>query len=232
MIAPGSRLKCYHSIPGSPGLAGHPSDLSRECSRFPWKVELHSQQAKGGDSQTNAQEGTTMKRSLSFLMIPILALWIGAFAAGTAAAGMKHQGEHSMRGTVTDIDHTTGMLSRKMRRASWTCTFRPRLSRKSRMAISLPFTWASRLGVPQRAHRRNGVARAAAPTRTALFRLFDDSVCGILGQGDDPAVYLGLPNSARLSLLPRCDGKVWVSPPRSVDCGAPGSLAGMIKAGQ
>jgi hypothetical protein len=54
-----------------------------------------------------------MKRSLSFLMIPIMALWIGALVAGTAAAGMKHQGEHSMRGTVTDIDHTTGMLSLK-----------------------------------------------------------------------------------------------------------------------
>jgi hypothetical protein len=46
-------------------------------------------------------------------MIPIMALWIGALAAGTTAAGMKHQGEHSMSGTVTDIDHTTGMLSLK-----------------------------------------------------------------------------------------------------------------------
>jgi hypothetical protein len=54
-----------------------------------------------------------MKKSLYFLMIPIIALWIGALAAGTAAAGMKHQGEHSMSGTVTDIDHKTGMLSLK-----------------------------------------------------------------------------------------------------------------------
>jgi hypothetical protein len=54
-----------------------------------------------------------MKRSWYFLMIPIIALWIGALAAGTAAAGMKHQGEHSMSGTVTDIDHKTGMLSLK-----------------------------------------------------------------------------------------------------------------------
>jgi hypothetical protein len=54
-----------------------------------------------------------MKRSWYFLMIPIMVLWIGALAAGTAAAGMKHQGEHSMSGTVTDIDHTTGLLSLK-----------------------------------------------------------------------------------------------------------------------
>jgi hypothetical protein len=49
-----------------------------------------------------------MKRSLRFL---IIALWIGALAVGTSAAGMKHQGEHSMSGTVTDIDPQTGKLS-------------------------------------------------------------------------------------------------------------------------
>jgi hypothetical protein len=49
-----------------------------------------------------------MKRSLRFL---IIALWIGALAVGIAAAGMKHQGEHSMSGTVTDIDPQTGKLS-------------------------------------------------------------------------------------------------------------------------
>ncbi len=54
-----------------------------------------------------------MNRSWYVLMIPIMALWIGALAAGTAAAGMKYQGEHSMSGTVTDIDHTTGLLSLK-----------------------------------------------------------------------------------------------------------------------
>ena len=54
-----------------------------------------------------------MKRSWYVLMIPIMALWMGALAAGTAAAGMKHQGEHSMSGTVTDIDHKTGLLSLK-----------------------------------------------------------------------------------------------------------------------
>lgn len=49
-----------------------------------------------------------MKRAFHFLMI---VLSIGALAVGTAAAGMKHQGEHSMSGTVTDIDHQTGKLS-------------------------------------------------------------------------------------------------------------------------
>jgi hypothetical protein len=49
-----------------------------------------------------------MTRSLRFL---IIALWIGALAVGTAAAGMTQQGEHSMSGTVTDIDPQTGKLS-------------------------------------------------------------------------------------------------------------------------
>jgi hypothetical protein len=51
-----------------------------------------------------------MKRTLYVLMI---GLWIGALAVGTSAAGMKHQGEHSMSGTVTDIDHQTGLVSLK-----------------------------------------------------------------------------------------------------------------------
>lgn len=54
-----------------------------------------------------------MQRAWSFLIIPIMTLWIGGLAVGTAAAGMQQQGEHSMRGTVTDIDHQTGLLSLK-----------------------------------------------------------------------------------------------------------------------
>jgi hypothetical protein len=50
-----------------------------------------------------------MKRAVYVLTF---ALWIGALAVGTAAAArMKHQGDHSMSGTVTAIDHQTGMLS-------------------------------------------------------------------------------------------------------------------------
>lgn len=50
-----------------------------------------------------------MHRVLSILVI---ALWVGALALGTAAAAeMKHQGEHAMSGTVTDIDPQTGKLS-------------------------------------------------------------------------------------------------------------------------
>ena len=49
-----------------------------------------------------------MKRVLPVLVIM---LWIGALAVGTASAGTKHQGEHSMSGTVTDIEHQTGKLS-------------------------------------------------------------------------------------------------------------------------
>jgi hypothetical protein len=50
-----------------------------------------------------------MKRVFSILA---LALWIGALAMSTAAAAeMKHQGEHSMSGTVTAIDPQTGKLS-------------------------------------------------------------------------------------------------------------------------
>lgn len=41
----------------------------------------------------------------------IITLGIGALVVGTAAAGTKHLGEHSMSGTVTDIDHQTGKLS-------------------------------------------------------------------------------------------------------------------------
>jgi hypothetical protein len=41
-----------------------------------------------------------------------IALSVGALAMSTGAvAGMKHQGEHSMSGTVTDIDPQTGKLS-------------------------------------------------------------------------------------------------------------------------
>jgi hypothetical protein len=49
-----------------------------------------------------------MRRVLSCL---IVTLWIGALVVGTGAAGTKHQGEHAMSGTVTDIDHETGKLS-------------------------------------------------------------------------------------------------------------------------
>src|SRR5262244_989987 len=53
--------------------------------------------------------GSTMHRVLRILVI---ALWVGALALGTAAAAeMKHQGEHAMSGTVTDIDPQTGKLS-------------------------------------------------------------------------------------------------------------------------
>jgi hypothetical protein len=46
------------------------------------------------------------------LSILVIALWVGALALGTAAAAeMKHQGEHAMSGTVTDIDPQTGKLS-------------------------------------------------------------------------------------------------------------------------
>jgi hypothetical protein len=42
----------------------------------------------------------------------VIALWVGALAlAPAAAAGAKHQGEHSMTGTVTDVDPQTGKLS-------------------------------------------------------------------------------------------------------------------------
>jgi hypothetical protein len=52
-----------------------------------------------------------MKRALYVLAF---ALWIGTLAMGTAAAAeMKHQGEHSMSGTVTAIDPQTGKLSLK-----------------------------------------------------------------------------------------------------------------------
>jgi hypothetical protein len=49
-----------------------------------------------------------MQRAVYCLMI---ALWIGALTVSTAAAAAKHQGQHSMSGTVTDIDHQTGLVS-------------------------------------------------------------------------------------------------------------------------
>jgi hypothetical protein len=73
-------------------------------------VELYSKQGREETIKTHAEEGTTMKRACYFLMI---GLWIGALVVGTAAAGTKHQGDHSMSGTVTDIDHQTGLLSLK-----------------------------------------------------------------------------------------------------------------------
>jgi hypothetical protein len=48
----------------------------------------------------------------SVLRVFVIALWVGALALGpAAAAGAKHQGEHAMSGTVTDIDPQTGKLS-------------------------------------------------------------------------------------------------------------------------
>ncbi len=50
-----------------------------------------------------------MRRTLHRL---VAALGIAALAVSpVVAAGAKHQGEHSMSGTVTDIDHETGKLS-------------------------------------------------------------------------------------------------------------------------
>jgi hypothetical protein len=50
-----------------------------------------------------------VRRTLHLL---ITALGIAALAVSpVVAAGAKHQGEHSMTGTVTDIDHQTGKIS-------------------------------------------------------------------------------------------------------------------------
>jgi hypothetical protein len=50
-----------------------------------------------------------MRRTLHLLMT---ALAIAALSfSPVVAAGAKHQGDHSMTGTVTDIDHETGKLS-------------------------------------------------------------------------------------------------------------------------
>jgi hypothetical protein len=56
----------------------------------------------------HAEESTIMKRACQVL---VMMLWIGALAGGTAIAGTTHQGDHSMSGTVTEIDHQTGKLS-------------------------------------------------------------------------------------------------------------------------
>jgi hypothetical protein len=46
------------------------------------------------------------------LHLLVTALGIAVLSiAPVVAAGAKHQGEHSMSGTVTDIDHDTGKLS-------------------------------------------------------------------------------------------------------------------------
>ena len=48
----------------------------------------------------------------SVLRVFVIALWVGSLTMGpAAAAGAKHQGEHAMSGTVTDIDPQTGKLS-------------------------------------------------------------------------------------------------------------------------
>jgi hypothetical protein len=55
------------------------------------------------------REGRTVRRTLHLLVI---ALGIAALLVSpVVAAGAKHQGEHSMTGAVTDIDHDTGKLS-------------------------------------------------------------------------------------------------------------------------
>jgi hypothetical protein len=50
-----------------------------------------------------------VRRTLHLL---VAALGIAVLSVSpVVAAGAKHQGEHSMTGTVTDIDHQTGKLS-------------------------------------------------------------------------------------------------------------------------